>query len=70
MLASTARMEHSPIESELTVDTTGWTPGMSSVTFQIRDAQGNVRGSGTVTLAEPGRTHPAGPWRPAGTRSS
>jgi hypothetical protein len=44
--------EHSPIESELTVDTSGWTPGTSSVTFQVHDPQGNAHGGGTVTLAD------------------
>jgi hypothetical protein len=44
--------EHSPIESELTVDTGGWTPGTRSVTFQIHDPQGNAHGGGTVTLAD------------------
>jgi hypothetical protein len=44
---------HSPIESQLTVDTTGWAPGTSSVTFRIDDPRGNAHGGGTATLADP-----------------
>jgi hypothetical protein len=44
--------EHSPIESELTVDTVGWHPGTSSVMVQIHDPQGNAHVGGTLTLAD------------------
>ena len=44
---------HSPITSELSVDTTGWTPGTGSVAIRIDDPKGNTHDGGTVTLANP-----------------
>jgi alpha-amylase len=43
---------HSPIESELAIDTSGWAPGTGSVAFQIHDPLGNARGHGTVTVGD------------------
>ncbi|MDE2477133.1 MAG: hypothetical protein KGO48_18910 [Alphaproteobacteria bacterium] len=44
--------QHSSIEAELKVETGGWAPRKSRVTFQIGDPQGHLRGDGTVTLGD------------------
>jgi hypothetical protein len=41
---------HAPIESELTIDTAGWTAETSKVTVQIRAPNGTVQAGGTATL--------------------
>jgi alpha-amylase len=45
--------ERSPIESELTIDTEGWTAETSRVTFEIHEPQGNTLRGETATVADP-----------------